>query len=57
MLLATLTACGSPVADQPDRPVDQVIPDAALGLDETDGSRLTGVEELRAAGVSVNGLA
>jgi hypothetical protein len=28
-----------------------------LGLDETDGTRLTGVEELRAAGVSVNGLA
>jgi internalin A len=28
-----------------------------LGLDETDSTRLTGVEELRAAGVSVNGLA
>ncbi len=28
-----------------------------LGLDETDSTRLTGVEQLRAAGVSVNGLA
>lgn len=28
-----------------------------LGLDEADSTRLTGIEELRAAGVSVNGLA
>ncbi|MDT0275355.1 leucine-rich repeat domain-containing protein [Blastococcus goldschmidtiae] len=28
-----------------------------LGLDETDGTLLTGIEQLRAAGVSVNGLA
>ena len=28
-----------------------------LGLDETDATRLTGVDELRAAGVHVNGLA
>ncbi|MGY2130336.1 leucine-rich repeat domain-containing protein [Blastococcus sp. SYSU DS0617] len=28
-----------------------------LGLDETDGTLVTGIEELRAAGVSVNGLA
>ena len=28
-----------------------------LGLDETDPTRLTGVDELRAAGTSVNGLA
>jgi hypothetical protein len=28
-----------------------------LGLDETDPSGLSGIEQLRAAGVSVNGLA
>jgi hypothetical protein len=28
-----------------------------LGLDETDATRLTGIEQLRAAGVQVNGLA
>jgi internalin A len=28
-----------------------------LGLDETDPTRLTGIEQLRAAGVSVDGLA
>ena len=28
-----------------------------LGLDETDPARLTGIEQLRAAGVHVNGLA
>ena len=28
-----------------------------LGLDETDSTRLTGIEELRAAGIHVNGLA
>jgi internalin A len=28
-----------------------------LGLDETDPTRLTGVDQLRAAGISVNGLA
>jgi hypothetical protein len=28
-----------------------------LGLDETDSTRLTGVAELRGAGVHVNGLA
>jgi len=30
---------------------------ANLGLDETDSTRLTGVDQLRAAGISVNGLA
>jgi internalin A len=54
-LLQELQLGANPVTDL--RPLLRVGTLINLGLDETDGTRLTGVAELRAAGVSVNGLA
>lgn len=54
-LLQELQLGANPVTDL--TPLLDVASLVNLGLDETDGSLLTGVEELRAAGVSVNGLA
>jgi hypothetical protein len=54
-LLQELQLGANPLTDL--SPLVQVGSLVNLGLDETDGTRLTGIEELRAAGVSVNGLA
>ncbi|SDE98237.1 Leucine Rich repeat-containing protein [Blastococcus aurantiacus] len=54
-LLQELQLGANPLTDL--RPLLRVESLVNLGLDETDGTRLTGIEELRAAGVSVNGLA
>ena len=54
-LLQELQLGANPLRDL--TPLVQVRSLVDLGLDETDSTRLTGIEDLRAAGVSVNGLA
>jgi Leucine Rich repeats (2 copies) len=54
-LLQQLQLGANPLTDL--RPLLRTTSLLNLGLDESDSTRLTGIDELRAAGVSVNGLA
>ena len=54
-LLQELQLGANPLTDL--RPLLRATSLVDLGLDETDRTRLTGIEELRAAGVPVDGLA